>query len=251
MTSFGALIKFEQMFCVLAMSVISAVGLWWARNHKVNLVNFPAVDAISEGVNRAVEMGRNTCYQASMVGSYAEGIAGLTYFTEMAKQSAEKKIQLITLTSSPANNAYVTAILQEVYGPEFREGYIHYAGGGYQNKAMSVGIIRREMPAFVINLPASTVGPETLEAALSVGAMTIGGAGTTGAYVYGYMPVFTMGFDYLLIGDEVLAGAAAITRDPLQTGIVMGSDYAKIGMIAIAIIGFLLVIAGIQLPSAW
>jgi hypothetical protein len=251
MTNIGVFTKIEEMVTLLAFSIVSYLGLWWARNHDVKIIDFPAVQAFPEGVNRAIEMGRPIVYQASMVGSAwvgAEGIAGLTYFAEIAKQAADKKVQVITLTSSPDTNAYVTAILQEAYGPEFREGFIHFAGGGYQCKAMSVGVIRREMPAFLINIPASTVGPETLEAGLSVASLNIGGAGTMGAYVYGYMPVFIIGFDYMLIGEEVLAGAAAVGRDPLQTGIVIGADYAKIGIITIAAIGFLLAVAGIQLP---
>jgi hypothetical protein len=78
--------------------------------------------------------------------------------------------------------------------------------------------------------------------------MNIGGAGTMGAYVYGYMPVFVMGFDYMLIGEELLAGAAAISKDPLQTGVVIGADYTKLGIITFTAIGFLLMLAGIQLP---
>ena len=55
------------------------------------------------------------------------------------------------------------------------------------------------------------------------------------------MPFFVVACDYTLIGEELYAASAYLTREPVLLGSIRGQDIAKGILILIAIIGVVLV----------
>jgi hypothetical protein len=54
---------------------------------------------------------------------------------------------------------------------------------------------------------------------------------------------FVACFDYAVIGDEVYALSAYLTRDPREIGNIMGLDYAKLIIVLMLIVGALYAVA--------
>jgi hypothetical protein len=50
--------------------------------------------------------------------------------------------------------------------------------------------------------------------------------------------------NYCLIGEEILAAGAYISRDPVQLGAIWGQDYAKLVAIVLIAVGIVLSLAG-------
>jgi hypothetical protein len=82
---------------------------------------------------------------------------------------------------------------------------------------------------------------------MAVGATNIGGMGSMKPYIWGYLPIFFMASDYFLIGPEVHASSAAISRDAAQTGCIVAADIIQIAAMLIMGIGFVLYAGGMTI----
>jgi hypothetical protein len=79
----------------------------------------------------------------------------------------------------------------------------------------------------------------TGETAARVGSIKIGG--TLGALSF-----LAMMCDYLMIGEEMFAASALITKDPFVTGTIASQDWIKVALIAMMSIGVVLYAVGIK-----
>ena len=79
----------------------------------------------------------------------------------------------------------------------------------------------------------------TGETGARVGAIKIGG--TLGA-----IPFLAMMCDYLMIGEEMFAASALITKDPFITGTIASQDWIKVAATAVMSIGVILYAVGIK-----
>jgi hypothetical protein len=79
----------------------------------------------------------------------------------------------------------------------------------------------------------------TAEMGSRVGAVSIGSTTDQSA-----TPLMGMFCDYMLIGEEMYAASAEITRDPLATATLAGEDWMKILLLAIMVVGALANMAG-------
>ena len=75
----------------------------------------------------------------------------------------------------------------------------------------------------------------------SVGAMQIGGTARQSQ-----LPAFVASCDYLIIGDEMFAANAYITKDEQQISNIAGQDIVRIIVLAIMILGTLASLVGID-----
>ena len=78
-----------------------------------------------------------------------------------------------------------------------------------------------------------------IESAARAGAINVSGASELSQ-----VPFLVGCSDYCLIGEEVFAAGAYITKDPVQTSTIAGQDYIKFIIIASMIIGTILTMAG-------
>jgi hypothetical protein len=58
------------------------------------------------------------------------------------------------------------------------------------------------------------------------------------------MPMVALFCDYLLIGEELFAASASITRDPMAIATIVGQDWIKLVTIILMIVGSLISMAG-------
>ena len=236
-----------QLFFLLLTGVLTYVSYNLGKQGKTwEIRPLEGLEATFEGIGRAAEMGRPMMVLPgiSNLGN-PQTLAGLTILGEVAQQAAEIGIKPITSASNTSvvtameaivRNAYTAAGRPELYSPGV---YVQWFGGDQFAYAVgAAGQIMAEEPAVIVYcgyfLFDVIVDGETGQ---RVGAVQIGGT-------IGSMNMVALFCDYLLIGEELYAASAAITRDPMAIATLVGQDWIKLTTIAIMVVGTLLSLAG-------
>ncbi|MEO0077341.1 MAG: DUF6754 domain-containing protein, partial [candidate division WOR-3 bacterium] len=106
------------------------------------------------------------------------------------------------------------------------------------------GIMVREKPA--TNFFLGMFWAESLilaETGATTGAIQI--AGTDSIY---QLPFFITACDYTLIGEELYAASAYLSREPLLLGSLVGQDYGKVVIVILLIIISILMLLSAKIP---
>jgi len=197
------------------------------------------VDAINEAVGRSAEMGRPIAFSTglSVVGPILYATLGVLF--HIAKKSALFKLKLLL----PQNNPEVLAIAEDVYRDAYREqgrlndfdpaNIVYLSDEQFAFASGYMGLIHRENvgSAFLFG----TFAAESLilaEAGSQIGAMQVGAS-----YNPEQVPFFITACDYTLIGEELFAAAAYLTREPVQLGSLYGQDRAKLFFLVLIVLG--------------
>ena len=124
----------------------------------------------------------------------------------------------------------------------YNDGTVFLAAVGQFAYAAAVsGMMVREKPATVFLL--GYFNAESLilaETANSVGAIQISGTDSTAQ-----LPFFIAACDYTLIGEELYAASAYLSREPLLLGTLKAQDYLKGIFIALLALSLVLSIFGV------
>jgi hypothetical protein len=229
------------------------------RAHEGNVPSvrrIPALDALDESIGSAVERGRPVHFTPgfpSHAGGLISGAAGgmiasLLILGHIARKTAELDAELITTWTNPevvpvaeeiVKSSYLMAGVPENYNDEMVR-YISRFQFGYTIGVL--GILEREKVGTNI-----LIGPFMAEALILAEAGNVVGAyqvaGTTSVYQVAFLIVAC---DYCLVGEEMFAASAYLSRDETKLGALLGQDIAKYAVTAISIIGAILQLAGIQ-----
>jgi len=217
------------------------------RGKSMYLRPIAGLNAMDEAIGRATEMGKPILYSSGR-GKMERpaSMASMNIFGSVAEKVASYGTPLIF----PNNDPVVTAVAQEVA----KEGYtkaghpdlynpdnIYFVTDSQFGYAAAVdGIMLREQPA--TNLFFGTFEAESLilaETGNSIGAIQI--AGTDSSI---QMAFFMVACDYVLIGEELFAASGYLSGDPQVIGTLKGSDYLKIIIIVLMVVGAILAITG-------
>ncbi len=233
---------------VLIGIILTAVVVGWfiylgRKGKSLYLRPIAGLLAMDEAIGRATEMGKPILYSSGR-GKMERpaSIASMNILGTVAEKVASYGTPLIF----PNNDPVVTAVAQEVA----REGYtkaghpdlynpenIYFVTDSQFGYAAAVdGIMMREKPA--TNLFFGTFEAESLilaETGNSIGAIQI--AGTDSSI---QMAFFIVACDYVLIGEELFAASGYLSGDPQVIGSLKGSDYLKVIVIALLVIGAIL-----------
>ncbi len=200
------------------------------------------LDAIDDAIGRATEMGKPVFYIPGT--GYIEDIAtlaSLNILRPVAQQIAKYETPLrvpnsdaivLSIAQDVTKEAYISAGRADLYNDNIvflaSVGQFAYAG------AVS-GMMVREKPATVFLM--GIFNAESLifaETANSVGAIQIAGTDKITQ-----LPFFIAACDYTLIGEELYAASAYLSREPLLLGTLKAQDFLKgilIGMLFLALI---------------
>ncbi len=239
-------------FMVLVFVLSYAIAEWAKRGKTWDLRKLAPLDAIIEGIGRAVELGRPVHFSAGVdragPGDPDRGHA-YPMLRYVAMNCAARNCRLITTVGKADVYAVCDQIVREAaidarkpewYKPEdvrfLGEDQFVYAAG-------VMGLLMRENVATnlmfgyhrgaLINM---------LEAGRIAGALQIGGM----ARMTGELGFMALGCDYFLVLEEMVAASAYLSDDPGQIGTVATQDYIKFLLITVLIIGSLLITAGID-----
>ncbi len=198
------------------------------------------LEAIDEAIGRATEMGSPVHYSPGISAvTNADTIASFAILSYVAKRCAEYDTQLIqtnrnyivhAVNEEIVRQAYLEAGRPDAYNPD---DVRYISGFQFAYCAGVIGIFAREKPS--ANLLFGYFFAEImmiLEVGAIHGAIQIGG--TTNAV---QIPFFMAAADYTLIGEELYAASAYISKEPVLTGTVVGQDLMRIILFALILVG--------------
>ncbi len=209
------------------------------------------LSAIDEAVGRATEMGKPILYVPgfSTINDVAT-IASLNILGEVAKKTAQYNTPLIVPTGDPIVYTVAREVVKESYDkvgrPDaFNPDSVYFVTDSQFAYASAVsGIMIREKPA--TNFLVGMFYAESLimaETGASTGAIQIGG---TDAVTQ--LPFFITACDYTLIGEELYAASAYISRNPTLLAALKSQDYSKLVIVGVLITATILALLKVGIP---
>ena len=237
----------------LVMLLFSAAIVWNiydARSGKEIFVRrIPGLEAVDEAIGRATEMGRSILYVLGLgsIGRVST-IASMTILGQVARRTADYETPLRVPCIDPivlnvVREVVKTSYIDEGHPDAYNEENIFYLTGSQFAYAAGVdGMMVREKPAAIF-LQGSFAAESLIlaETGNSIGAIQI--AGTDSEH---QLPFFIAACDYTLIGEELYAATAYLSKDPMFLGSLKGQDWGKVLILAMILFGVVLESFGIH-----
>jgi len=227
------------LMLVLCGSVLFFIE-WAKRNPNLFIRRLTGLEALDEAVGRATEMGKPIMYTTGYHDmDRVSTIASVNILQHVARKVAEYDTRMIvpckwsvamTVCQEVVKEAYTNAGRPDAYNPH---DIYYVAGEQFSWTAAVDGIIVREKPA--ANFLLGTFAAEALilaETGASTGAIQI--SGTDSSY---QIPFFVVACDYCLIGEELYAASAYLSREPKLLGSLKGQDAGKAILLTVLVLG--------------
>jgi hypothetical protein len=237
----NALILFI-VFCTLVLTFINLAR----RGGSLYIRRIAGLNAIDEAVGRATELGKKVLYVPGIMSiDENQTIASLAVLGHVARMTARYGTDLDVPNKDPLTFASARETVREAYTEEGRpdlytESIVHYVTYDQFAYTASVsGIMMRERPA--ANFLIGSFYAESLllaETGQSSGAIQIAGTAEVAQ-----LPFFVCACDYTLMGEELYAAGAYLSREPAQMGSIKGQDITK------AVVGLYMIVATILLAA--
>lgn len=229
---------------LIILTLMTAVIIYYIesskRGKKLYIRQIAGLAAVDDAVGRATEMGKPVLYIPGIMDmDNIQTIASMVILGRVARKTAEYGSALLV----PTSRSVVMSVAQEVV----KQGYLQAGRPDAYNKeniqyltddqfgyAAGVdGIMVRERPAAIFLL--GTFYAESLilaETGRSVGAIQIAGTAMPSQ-----IPFFVAACDYTLIGEELFAASAYLSREPKLLGSLKGQDAAKLFFVVLIVVG--------------
>jgi hypothetical protein len=222
------------------------------RGRHLFIRKIPGLEAVDEAVGRATEMGKPIMYVPGLGNiDWTATIASMNILGEVARKIAQYDTPLIvpnrwSVVYTVAKEVVKESFVTEGRTDKFKEDYVRYLTEAQFGYAAAVnGIMIREKPA--TNFFIGRFWAESLimaETGAQTGAIQI--AGTDSVL---QLPFFVTACDYTLIGEELYAASAYLSREPLLLGSLKAQDYGKLLVLALIFIVTLLAFLKVDLLS--
>jgi len=243
--------RMNILISIIIFVILLAYFVVMARTGKKLFVRkIPGLDAVEEAVGRATEMGKPILYIPGLGDiDYTATIASMNILGEVAKKIARYDTPLIVTNRWSVTYTVSKEVVKEAFATEgrpdkFKEDYVRYLTEAQFGFAAAVnGIMLREKPA--TNFFIGRFWAESLimaETGSQTGAIQI--AGTDSVL---QLPFFIAACDYTLIGEELYAASAYLSREPLLMGSLKAQDYGKLIVLAIILLFSILAFFNINL----
>ena len=225
-----------------------------AKRNNIFLRRIPGLDAVDEAIGRATELGKPILY---LTGAHdmsdPSTIAAAVILGRVAKRTAAYETELLVPHRDPITMAVCQEITKQAYleagKPDlFKEDSNFFITADQFSYTAAVdGIMLRKKPA--ANFFMGSYFAESLlltETGASTGAIQI--AGTDSDH---QLPFFVTTCDYTLIGEELYAASAYLSREPIQIGTLRGQDIGKAVILTVIAVGTVLATIGIATGTQW
>jgi hypothetical protein len=220
------------VFCAIILYFINQAR----RGKELSIRKISGLDAVDEAVGRATEMGRPILYCMGIgLVDYIATIASFNILGEIAKKTGQYETPLLVPTSDPVVYTVAREIVRESYAtigrPDlFDSDKVYFVTDSQFAYAAAVdGVMLREKPA--ANFLIGYFKAESLiiaETGASTGAIQIAGTDQITQ-----LPFFVTACDFTLIGEELYAASAYISKEPLLLGAIKGEDLGKIVILSV------------------
>lgn len=221
---------------------------------QMHIRRIPGLEAVEEAVGRATEMGRPILYCPGLDPiDEVSTVASMNVLGQVAKRVAAYETQILVPNRDPFVMTVAQQVVREAYTaagrPDlYREEDIYYSTYSQFGYAANVcGTMMRVKPA--TNFYIGRFYAESLvmtETGNATGAIQIAGTDSDAQ-----LPFFICSCDYTLIGEELYAGSAYLSREPVLLGTLRAQDIAKVAAIALLILGSLCAATGLFDPRVY
>jgi hypothetical protein len=206
---------------------------------KLFIRRLAGLDEIDNAVGRATEMGKPILYISGLsTVSDVATIAAINILGEVAKKTAEYNTRLIVPCADPIVMAVEQEVVKEAYAEVGRpdayseDDVFFLTSSQFAYVAGVNGIMVRQRPATILYMGMFYAESLVLaETGAAVGSLQIAG---TDAVTQ--LPFFITSCDYTLIGEELYAASAYLSREPVLLGGLKGQDMFKF------LVGLLLIV---------
>jgi len=236
-------------FLFLLLILVFYVYTYWTsvkRNRIPHFRSLAGLVALEEMVGRATEMGRPVFHSTGLGTLYSSGVgtvlASFVVFSEVANKCAQMNTELIVGIGAAEHIPIITALAEQAYAVAGVPENLNY------NDLVFLGGTQSALVAAIMEIMDSRA-PSSFLVTGSYGAdiATYGGlareygtlslCGTTNTYQY---PYAVAAYDYWLIGEDFLAAAAVISKDPVQISNIWAGDLFRFTLCIIMAIGVIL-----------
>lgn len=238
----------------LLLLITLIVLFFWAVSHAKRkglfIRRIAGLDAIDEAIGRATEMGKPIFYVPGIGGmSSISTIASAFILGEVSKKVAQYDSQIKVPHFDPVVMTVCKEVVKQSYmeagrPDSYREDINHFVSQDQFSYAASVdGMISREKPAACFYM-----GHFMAESLLlaEVGA-TSGAIQIAGTDVEHQLPFFFTACDYTLIGEELYAAGAYLSKEPMLLSALKVQDFGKLFVMVSVFFGMILVAIGAKL----
>ena len=251
-----AFLQEGRIFGLLVLIYIFVVIIYFvdrsSKGRVPRLRRVPGLEMVDEAIGRATEMGRPVFVShgiASLTSSTTgpQTIAGLGVLSYVAEKCAEvgtkinvpvRRVTIWPIAVEICETGYKKAGKTEDFDVTDQVRFLSSNQFGFSSNYM--GWMWRERAA--ANIMIGAYWAESLQLAETgtrVGAMQIAGTAQTSQ-----IPFFIAACDYCLIGEEIYAAGAYLSKDAEMIGSLAGQDMGKLLAIALIVLGTLIVTAG-------
>ncbi len=250
-------INWNQMNNLLLALLFGSVVFYairTAKRREIFLRRIPGLDAVDEAIGRATELGKPILY---LTGAHdmsdPSTIAAAVILGRVAKRAAAYETELLVPHRDPITMAVCQEITKQAYleagkADQFKEDSNFFITTDQFSYTAAVdGIMLRKKPA--ANFFMGAYFAESLlltETGASTGAIQI--AGTDSDH---QLPFFVTTCDYTLIGEELYAASAYLSKEPVQIGTLRGQDIGKAFILSVIGVGTLVATAGVLFGADW
>lgn len=246
--------QLNNLILALSFGGIVFYAISHAKRHEIFLRRIPGLDAVDEAIGRSTELGKPILY---LTGAHdmsdPSTIAAAVILGRVAKRTAAYETELMVPHRDPITMAVCQEITKQAYleagKPDlFKEDSNFFITSDQFSYTAAVdGIMLRKKPA--ANFFMGSYFAESLlltETGASTGAIQI--AGTDSDH---QLPFFVTTCDYTLIGEELYAASAYLSKEPVQIGTLRGQDIGKAIILSAIVIGTVLATIGVVTGAQW
>jgi hypothetical protein len=224
--------KTNVLLFTIVFTILVIYYIFKARKGgKLFLRRIGGLDAVEEAIGRATEMGRPLLFipGTSTIQDIAT-IAALNILGEITKKTARYDTTLICPNADPIVYTVAREIVRESYTEvgrpdSFNPDMVYFVSENqFAYAAHCDGIMMREKPATIFLM--GYFRAESLILA-ETGAMS-GAIQIAGSDAIAQLPFFFTACDYTLIGEELYAASAYMSRHPVLMGTLKAQDWGKL-----------------------
>lgn len=235
--------KVNVLVAVLLYGSVVLVLIRTAQKRELYIRPIAGLQAVDDAIGRATEMGRPMLYVSGLAGvSSISTIASMLILGHLARRTAAYETPILVPCNDPLVMAAEREIVREAYleagRPDaFRPENIFFITDSQFGYVAAVdGIIMRERPA--ANFYMGYFFAESLilaETGNIAGCVQIAGTDADTQ-----LPFFITACDYTLMGEELYAAGAYLSRHPILVAQLKGQDIGKALLAATLLVGVVL-----------
>ena len=245
--------RIADLLILVFLAVVTVYLMSIADRWNPELRQIAGVVAIPELIGRATELGRPVHFTTGMgTGSLSQTetgpqiMAGLSVLMYIAQLCARNGIRLIVSIGQPDTIPILEEYIRDAYTaegiplPDMADTLRFHSREQFSFVSAVTGIMRRDRPAANIIIgPIWAESSQLVCSGAQVGAMQMIATARTA-----HIPWFAILSDYTLLGEEIYAAGAQISKDTKALNSLASQDVGKILAIVLIILGVLLIMAG-------